>query len=70
MQNHEQRIIELETKISYQEDLVQELNQLVISQQQQIDKLEMLCELLKEQFKELVSSLPEGVAGDETPPHY
>ncbi len=70
MTNDDKRIVELETKISYQEDLVQELNQLVISQQQQIDKLEVLCELLREQFKELILSLPEGVAGDETPPHY
>jgi len=62
MVNDEKRIVELETKISYQEDLVQELNQLVITQQKQIDKLEVLCELLREQFKELVSSLPEGMA--------
>jgi len=66
----EQRIIELETKLSFQEDLLQELNSHVITQQAQIDKLTTLCDLLKDQYKEIVSSLPDSAAGDEVPPHY
>lgn len=66
----EHRIVELETKLSFQEDLLQELNSHVINQQSQIDKLETLCNLLKEQYKEIVSSLPDAVSGDEVPPHY
>ena len=66
----EQRIIELETKLSFQEDLLQELNSHVITQQAQIDKLTTLCDLLKDQYKEIVSSLPDAAAGDEVPPHY
>jgi len=66
----EHRIVELETKLSFQEDLLQELNSHVINQQSQIDKLETLCNLLKEQYKEIVSSLPDVVSGDEVPPHY
>ena len=66
----EQRIIELETKLSFQEDLLQELNSHVISQQAQIDKLTTLCDLLKDQYTEIVSSLPDAAAGDEVPPHY
>jgi len=66
----EQRIIELETKLSFQEDLLQELNSHVITQQAQIDKLTTLCDLLKDQYKEIVSSMPDSAAGDEVPPHY
>ncbi len=66
----EQRIIELETKLSFQEDLLQELNSHVITQQAQIDKLTELCKLLKDQYKEIVSSLPDSATGDEVPPHY
>ena len=66
----EQRIIELETKLSFQEDLLQELNSHVITQQAQIDKLTILCNLLKDQYKEIVSSLPDAASGDEVPPHY
>jgi len=66
----EARIVELETKLSFQEDLVQELNARIITQQSQIDKLETLSSLLKEQYKEIISSLPEASSGDEVPPHY
>lgn len=66
----EERIIELETKLSFQEDLLQELNSHVITQQEQIDKLNVVCNLLKDQYKEIVSSLPDAAAGDEVPPHY
>jgi len=66
----EERIIELETKLSFQEDLLQELNSHVITQQTQIDKLNVVCNLLKDQYKEIVSSLPDAATGDEVPPHY
>ncbi len=66
----EERIIELETKLSFQEDLLQELNSHVITQQEKIDKLNVVCNLLKDQYKEIVSSLPDAAAGDEVPPHY
>ncbi|MDH3609805.1 MAG: SlyX family protein [Gammaproteobacteria bacterium] len=65
-----QRIIELETKLSFQEDLLQELNSHVITQQADIDKFTELCKLLKDQYKEIVSSLPDAASGDEVPPHY
>ncbi|MFK7815765.1 MAG: SlyX family protein [Gammaproteobacteria bacterium] len=71
-QNHalEQRVIELETKLSFQEDLLDELNSHVITQQKEIDKLTTLCQLLKDQYKEVVSNLPDASTGNEIPPHY
>ena len=70
MQINDERIIELETKISYQEDMIQELNKHVIDQQKQIDMLTNLYESLKEQYKEIMSSLSEVVTDEEKPPHY
>lgn len=71
-QNHalEQRVIELETKLSFQEDLLEELNSHVITQQKEIDKLTTLCQMLKDQYKEVVSNLPDASTGNEIPPHY
>ncbi|QMU62710.1 MAG: SlyX protein [Gammaproteobacteria bacterium] len=66
----EERIVELETKLSFQEDLLQELNSHVVNQQKKIDELTVLSNQLKEQYKEIVSSLPDASAGDEVPPHY
>lgn len=65
------RIIELEIKAAYQEDLLQELNTIVSAQQQQIQRLEATCQLLNERIKSLST---EGAGGgesiDEVPPHY
>ena len=48
---NDNRIIELEIKTAYQEDLLQELNKIVGQQQQQIGRLEATCRLLNERIK-------------------
>jgi SlyX protein len=64
----EQRFMELEIKVAYQEDLVQDLNQIVIKQQRQLDDLEAICKMLHERIKSLQE---QGRATDsEPPPHY
>jgi SlyX protein len=65
----EARVIELEIKTSFNEDLLEQLNQTVFRQQEQIDAL------IRE-LRELRRQNPEGGAGaprsarDELPPHY
>lgn len=66
----ENRLIELETKVSYQEDLLQEFNKLVINQQSQLDKLTETCELLRDRLKEAMQYLPDTNNANEKPPHY
>ena len=67
---NEDRIIELEIKQAYQEDLIQALNQIVCDQQKQIGKLEETCKLLHDRIKSL--AMAERLPGmvDERPPHY
>jgi SlyX protein len=69
---NEDRIIELEVKVAYQEDLLQALNQVVSQQQQQIDRLEGVCRLLNERMQNLLAET--GNSGGDTvheiPPHY
>ncbi len=69
---NEERIIELEIKQAYQEDLIQALNQVVAEQQKQIGKLEETCKLLNDKIKSLALSLAERPLTplDERPPHY
>jgi SlyX protein len=68
---NDDRIIELEIKAAYQEDLLQELNKIVGQQQKQIDRLEATCRLLNER---IISLSSEGSRGgenvEEVPPHY
>jgi len=66
----ENRLIELETRLAFQDHTLQELNSVIVRQQQEIAALTREIENLKSQFKTLA---PELVAsrGDETPPpHY
>lgn len=66
------RIIELEIRQAYQEDLIQALNQVVAGQQIQIGKLEETCKLLHDKIKSLGHAINDGggAQADERPPHY
>lgn len=67
----EERIIELEVKIAYQEDLLESLNRVVAAQQQQLDQLEKVCRALIDRWEQMSSSLAaEASEQYEIPPHY
>ena len=67
---NDDRIIELEIKAAYQEDLLQDLNKIVGQQQQQIDRLEATCKMLNERIKSLSVAGAGGESTEEVPPHY
>lgn len=64
------RIIELEIKSSYQEDLMQELNRVVAAQQFQIERLEATCQMLHERIKSLQNMALAAPESEQVPPHY
>lgn len=66
----ENRIIELETKLAYQEDLIQELNKTVFAQQKRLDQLEAAYKYLLAQTQDLSEISSTGKSMDEKPPHY
>jgi SlyX protein len=69
----EEKLVELETKFSYQEDLLSALNEVVIRQQRQLDELLRQMSAVKEQLQEASERVPgEGGESDqnEQPPHY
>lgn len=63
------RITELEIKISYAEDMIDELNRVVFRQQQQIDLLLGQIKSLREQVQNATPGEPRSLR-DELPPHY
>ena len=63
-------VIELETKLTYQEDLLQELNQIVAAQQEQLDKLTVTCKSLDARLQEVMQNLPDRNSNNERPPHF
>ena len=65
----EARISELEIKISFAEDMIDELNRTVYRQQQQIDRLLAQVEALREQVRAAAPAEQRSLR-DELPPHY
>ena len=65
----EARITELEIKISYSEDMVDELNHTIFRQQQQIDQLIKQIKTLGEQIQNAAPAEQRSLR-DELPPHY
>lgn len=70
----EQQIVELQTQLAYQDDVVQALNNIVGQQQLDILSLQGQMRSLLEELKVLLSELDQGgpnrLSENERPPHY
>ena len=67
----EERLVEIETKIAFQEQTIKDLNDVVYEQQQEIERLGSICDALVKRIKELSEFAP-GIEppANEKPPHY
>ncbi len=67
----EERLLDIETKLAFQEKAIKDLNDEIYEQQRDIDRLKTICETLLKQNKAL-SELSMGSDGpaNEKPPHY
>jgi SlyX protein len=66
----EQRFEQLETKLAYQEVIIEELNQEVRKQQLEVDKLKEQLKLMAERLKTHQSSIIAPLSEETPPPHY
>ena len=66
----ENRLIEIETRLAFQDHTLQELNAVVVRQQRDISALTRELETLKAQFKTLAPDLVASRAEEPPPPHY
>jgi SlyX protein len=67
----EKRITELEIKVAYQEDTIQQLDSVICRQQDQIDAIKKQFKQLSESTKELSEGSKESSSIiDDIPPHY
>lgn len=64
------RITELEIRLTHQDELLEQLNQVVISQQNQIDKLETQLEQISKSSKVSNGSGIKDISLEVPPPHY
>ena len=63
-----ERIDALETRLTYQDDAIESLNQTITAQWKQIDALTRQVAELKERLQDAESNAPGSI--NERPPHY
>lgn len=69
----DQRILELETQLAFQEDSLQKLNDVLVNQQQRLDALEVAVRHYEKRLQEVqhgVGGDAEPSLQDQIPPHY
>lgn len=64
------RLDELETRVAFQDDTIQSLNDALGQQQIALDKMRRSLELLAKRQAEMVTLMPGDTAEDQPPPHY
>ncbi|EIK97896.1 hypothetical protein PMM47T1_05269 [Pseudomonas sp. M47T1] len=65
----EARVMELETRLAFQDDTIQALNDEMVQQQRQVERLQMQMAALLKRQEEMVGQF--GVSEQEAPPpHY
>ncbi len=66
----DQRLVDIETKIAYQEHMISELNEVVFQQQKTMDELKRTVELLKGRLADIGDMMAAPTQANEKPPHY
>ncbi len=67
---NEDRLVEIEIKIAFQENTIKDLSDTVYNQQKQIDALNETLKHLIDQIKDSSIISTGGNLKDEKPPHY
>lgn len=71
MQDELQSLLErLETRLAFQEDTIEQLNQALIQQQRQLDTLHEKMRAVQTKLKEVQGSPVASQAEETPPPHY
>jgi SlyX protein len=64
------QLIELQTRLAFQDNTLGELNDVVIAQERRITQLERELTALKAQMKTMAPSLTAPASEETPPPHY
>jgi len=66
------RLDELESRLAFQDDMIETLNETITRQDPQMARMELRIKALADKLQDLAesASMPGGSAGHEIPPHY
>ncbi|MDV7210492.1 SlyX family protein [Azotobacter beijerinckii] len=68
--NLETRINDLETRLAFQDDTIQALNDVLVAQQRVVERLQLQLEALAKRQEELLGELGSVDDDEAPPPHY
>ena len=68
--DYDARLEALETKIAFQEHTIAQLNEVIIAQRDQLDRLEALCQALRDKLQSQSDADGADPNAHEPPPHY
>ncbi len=66
----EEQIIELESRLAFQDDSIEQLSETVARQQRQIDDLTRMVKIINKQLKSTSQDSGPSTADEPPPPHY
>ncbi|MCY1271404.1 Protein SlyX [compost metagenome] len=67
--NLEERVTELESRLAFQDDTIQALNDVLVVQQRELERLQLQLTVLAKRQEEL-QGWSEGGQDEAPPPHY
>lgn len=65
-----ENVVDLQIKVTFLEDTLQEINKVVYQQQKTMDQMMLQIQSLKDQILEIKESADAGNLPHEKPPHY
>lgn len=68
-EDKEKRLMDLEIKLSYMEDFMNQIQEVAVQQTKDIEKLKAENKIMAERIKELIDAA-EGDIPNRKPPHY
>lgn len=66
----DEQLQDLQARYAFQEDLINSLNQTVIEQGRQIERLELMIRQVKSSMQELSADVEQFSPAEQRPPHY
>ncbi len=70
MSSIEEQLIDLQTRVAFQDDTIQALNDALSHQQLELERLTRMVKINNEQIKQLAPDPSENQADEPPPPHY
>ena len=69
-QDESQRLIDLESRVAFQDDTLNKLDEIITRQQQQIEQMQLDIDTLRERLIAVSSTLVVDESHETPPPHY